>query len=246
LRRIAEGSFALHKELGYTVDDFGEWGAFPMPTHGPMGKYDYVTVKDAIADLPIIGNGESSIIQDYDEPSEEQLRLNPFLRQMREMSYEGEIEGHIVSRQADYVIERYRHIPPGGNWQNIRSMMTNYTNIDKTHSNIYRRLRWNEPSITIGNYRKSMIIHPDQDRGLSLREATRLQSLPDWFTFCGTADSAKAGGLEHKQQQLANAVSLSTSTASPTMSQSAAVTARCDRTTYLLRAFRPYHLLAPS
>lgn len=50
-----------------------------------------------------------------------------------------------------------------------------------------------------------MLIHPEQHRGLSLREAARLQSFPDWFRFAGTA-GGRDGGLMHKQQQLANAV----------------------------------------
>jgi len=40
---------------------------------------------------------------------------------------------------------------------------------------------------------------------LSLREACRLQSFPDWFRFAGT-ERGLSGGLMHKQQQLANAV----------------------------------------
>jgi site-specific DNA-cytosine methylase len=51
-----------------------------------------------------------------------------------------------------------------------------------------------------------MIVHPDQHRGLSLREASRLQAFPDWFRFAGSANGGE-GGLVHKQQQLANAVS---------------------------------------
>lgn len=198
---------ALHKDLGYSINDFGEWGTFPLPTHGAMGQYNYVTVRQAISDLPNIDNGKSDIIQPYNEPSEEQLKQNLFLAKMRQMSSEGLIEGHIVSRQANYVIERYRHIPQGGNWQNIRHMMINYRDVDKTHSNIYRRLTWDEPSVTIGNYRKSMLVHPEQHRNLSLREATRLQSLPDWFTFCGKINESQKDGITHKQQQLANAVS---------------------------------------
>jgi site-specific DNA-cytosine methylase len=50
-----------------------------------------------------------------------------------------------------------------------------------------------------------MLVHPSQNRGLSLREAARLQSFPDWFRFHGTIDGSE-GGLMHKQQQLANAV----------------------------------------
>ncbi len=197
----------LHKSLGYAVDDFGDWGPFPVPTHGSSGKYDYVTVHDAISDLPVVENGESRLTQDYSEPIRKQLSLNPFLQQMREMAHKKQIEGHIVSKQADYVIDRYRQIPQGGNWRNIEHLMDNYSDISRTHSNIYRRLKWDKPSITISHYRKSMIIHPFQHRGLSLREATRLQSLPDWFSFCGTENDSKTGGIGHKQQQLANAVS---------------------------------------
>src|SRR5579883_2339553 len=76
--------------------------------------------------------------------------------------------------------------------------MTNYKQIGNTHSNIYRRLIYDKPAITISHYRKSMIIHPSQDRGLSFREACRLQSFPDWCRFYGT--------INDKQQQLANAV----------------------------------------
>jgi site-specific DNA-cytosine methylase len=84
-------------------------------------------------------------------------------------------------------------------------MMTNYAAIERTHSNIYRRLISSEPAITIGNYRKAMLVHPSQHRGLSLREAARLQSFPDWFRFAGAADGL-GGGLGFKQQQIANAV----------------------------------------
>ena len=43
-----------------------------------------------------------------------------------------------------------------------------------------------------------MLIHPFQDRGLSVREAARLQSFPDDFVF--------EGSLMHIQQQIGNAV----------------------------------------
>jgi len=48
---------------------------------------------------------------------------------------------------------------------------------------------------------------PRARQRLVIAEATRLQSLPDWFTFCGSTNDSKTGGIMHKQQQLANAVS---------------------------------------
>jgi DNA-cytosine methyltransferase len=205
-RRTRFFLIALRKDLGVEPGDLGEWGPFPRPTHGP-GLKPYVTVRDAIADLPRIGNGQLLTELPYIQPEARQLDANEYLRLMRADALQALITDHVTSKQADYVIERYKRIPPGGNWEDISGLLTNYRDVYRTHSNIYRRLCWDEPAITIGHYRKAMIIHPDQDRGLSLREASRLQSIPDWFRFSGSP-GGRRGGLMHKQQQLANAVSL--------------------------------------
>ncbi len=194
----------LHRDLGYRSDSFGEWGPFPVPTHGGESS-PWVTTREALADLPRIGNGASVEDLAYIDPSPAALKQNPFLNYIRDGAERGLVFDHVTSRHAEYVIDRYRKIPPGGNWESIREELSNYADVSRTHSNIYRRLRWDEPSITIGHYRKSMLVHPSQHRGLSLREAARLQSFPDWFHFAGTV-SGRDGGIVHKQQQLANAV----------------------------------------
>lgn len=106
---------------------------------------------------------------------------------------------NLVSLNNELVIKRYKHIPQGGNWRDIPDyLMTNYADKERCHSGIYKRLKADEPSVVISNYRKSMLIHPFQDRGLSVREAARIQSFPDDFYF--------EGPISHIQQQIGNAV----------------------------------------
>ena len=63
---------------------------------------------------------------------------------------------------------------------------------------VYYRLRGDAPSVVIGNFRKNMLIHPTEDRGLSIREAARIQSFPDRYVF--------RGGINAQQQQVGNSV----------------------------------------
>jgi len=62
----------------------------------------------------------------------------------------------------------------------------------KGFSDVYGRLSWDKPSITITHYARNpasgRFTHPVQDRGLTAREAARLQSFPDGFVFEGKFD----------------------------------------------------------
>jgi DNA (cytosine-5)-methyltransferase 1 len=151
-----------------------------------------VTVQDAIGDLPILRNGAKISSLPYRKTA-----TSAYASLMR-----GKLtacSNHIVTASNPTVLERYRHIPDGGNWENIpKRLMKNYTDRERCHTGIYRRLCPNEPSIVIGNFRKNMLIHPSQNRGLSVREAARLQSFPDHFSFTGS--------IGFQQQQVGNAV----------------------------------------
>ena len=62
----------------------------------------------------------------------------------------------------------------------------------KGFSDVYGRLHWDRPSITITHYARNpasgRYTHPEQDRGLTAREAAILQSFPKGFEFTGKAD----------------------------------------------------------
>lgn len=160
----------------------------------PIGEYEnnHVTIRDAISDLPILENGSIESLLSYKHSPKSE-----FAKMMR-----GDLKKspqNYVTKNSTNVLERYNHIPEGGNWQNIPiELMSNYKDHTRCHHNIYRRLSSSEPSPIISNYRKSMIIHPFENRGISLREAARLQSFPDNYIFCGP--------LIYKQQQVGDAV----------------------------------------
>ena len=151
-----------------------------------------ITVKEAFQDLPDLKNGASHNMLAY--PRKAQYSYAKTLR--------GDLEfcsNNIVTNNASNIIQRYGYIPQGGNWENIpKNLMGNYEDVSRCHTGIYRRLVEDEPSIVIGNFRKNMLIHPWHDRGLSVREAARLQSIPDWFEFHGS--------IGFQQQQVGNLV----------------------------------------
>lgn len=160
---------------------------FPDPTTNAK-----VTVNEAISDLPILSNGASVDFLNYPE-----FISSSYAQDLR-LGKNG-CRGNIVSNNSAEVVERYKHIHQGGNWRDIPDqLMMNYHNHKRCHTNIYRRLDGEKPSVVINNFRKSMLIHPTQNRGLSIREAARIQSFPDWFNF--------EGSIGFQQQQVCDAV----------------------------------------
>ncbi|MCD8291727.1 MAG: DNA cytosine methyltransferase [Prevotella sp.] len=215
LTKIQNGEIQKHielcfQELGYTVSSQVLWASdygvpqkrfrffivgnkngvkFEFPE---KSKKKTVTVEEAIGDLPDLTNGDS-----YESLPYKARKISEYAQLMRKQ--EKTSNQNYVSRNNDLVIERYKHIKQGENWQAIPDyLMQNYADKSRCHSGIYKRLRADAPSVVISNYRKSMLIHPYQDRGLSVREAARIQSFPDDFIF--------EGPLSFMQQQIGNAV----------------------------------------
>jgi len=171
---------------------FGVQPTFQNPRVQP-----FVAVADAISDLPALGDSRGEDVTKYQGPAR-----TSYQRMMRRGSKI--LLNHIITRNSSDVIARFRRIKPGGNWSSLSDAMirkwrsTSIEEVKKaSHHNLYRRLDPTKPSPTIGNYRKSMLIHPTEDRGLSAREAARLQSFPDVYVF--------KGGIGSIQQQIGNA-----------------------------------------
>lgn len=70
------------------------------------------------------------------------------------------------------------------------------------YEDVYGRLFWDRPAITITAYARNpasgRFIHPEQNRGLSVREAALLQGFPSDYWF--------SGSLDERFRQIGNAV----------------------------------------
>jgi DNA (cytosine-5)-methyltransferase 1 len=124
---------------------------------------EFATVKDAIGDLPKINPGEISNTDSY----------------------------HRCASHKKSTIETISKVPKNGG---SRPKGVGPKCLDKVNgfSDVYGRLTWEKPSITITQYSRNpasgRFTHPIQNRGLTIREAARIQSFPDGFEFEGSLD----------------------------------------------------------
>lgn len=136
-----------------------------------------VTVRDAISGLPEampreLGRRSVSHYRDSRAPYEDLMRsaiATPI--------------NHVIRVPGDRVLKRLRAMKPGM----IASDLPEDLQTKSAYYNSYGRLSWNEPAKTITkscNYLGSGCFgHPVEDRGITMREAARLQSFDDDFDF---------------------------------------------------------------
>ena len=158
-------------------------------------EYSIRTVGEAIADL-----------RNYDvcyTPSHDTIEygddgdLSEYAVLMRTNS--AGVDNHITTKTTDVAMQRFQAIQQGKNFHSLeKELKDTYSKPERTQNTIYLRLDPTKPCGTVVNVRKSMWIHPELDRAITVREAARLQSFPDSFKFMGPKDS--------QYQQVGNAV----------------------------------------
>ena len=64
--------------------------------------------------------------------------------------------------------------------------------LTQTYNGRYRRLSWDDVSPTVDTRfgRVDLFVHPEQDRGFTIKEAARIQGFPDDFVFLGKSKEA--------------------------------------------------------
>jgi DNA (cytosine-5)-methyltransferase 1 len=136
----------------------------PVQTHGKGTAQPWVTVWETISDLPEIAQGEK---------------------------YEGnpEIKNHQCASLRKINLKRIKKIRASGGSRNglTTDLVLKCHKKYSGHSDVYGIMSPDKPSPTITGgclaYSKGRFGHPHQDRAISAREATRLQTFPDDFEF---------------------------------------------------------------
>ena len=157
-----------------------------------------ITLRDAISDLPILGNNE----QKNNYICEPRTEYQALLR-----GNQTELLNHVSRNHGERLQKIMRALGEGQGKNDINRMVEDGI-LDKDlyltsgYNNTYGRLWWDKPSTTITNNLSTpsslRCIHPEQNRALTAREGARIQSFPDNYKF--------VGGLQAINSQIGNAV----------------------------------------
>lgn len=147
-----------------------------------QGAKPFVTVREAISDLPKIKPGEGEKEMEYPE----RRALSNYAKKMKSTSRK--IHDHIARNHNDRDKKIFKMLKPGQWLSSLPNKFNPYRKdifLDKI-----KKQPWNKPSSTILAHLSKdglMFIHPDntQNRSLTPREAARLQSFSDKFVFEG-------------------------------------------------------------
>jgi DNA (cytosine-5)-methyltransferase 1 len=196
--------------IGWRLDQEKK-GGFPQPTHGQAGIGDlvpnrtltlaecagFVTIREAIGDLPVIQAGQVGA----------KYRRGPkgsYQEAMREGALPT-VANHYAPRLSAQNIGRLRALKPGQDWRDLpRHLLPGGMQraLRKDHTRRYRRMQWLGIARTIitrfRDPKSGEYTHPEQHRTISIREAARIQSFPDWFIF--------EGSYSRQYDQVGNAV----------------------------------------
>lgn len=148
----------------------------PLRSHKAPGTItesnvpDWLTVRDAIGDLPA--------------PVGTEIRAD-----------KAPLNLHFGRTPTALSMKRYRAVPIGGNRFDLQKKAPHLTPqcwIRKTSggTDLFGRLWWDRPSVTIRTEffkpEKGRYLHPEAHRPITHREAARLMGFPDTFKFKGT------------------------------------------------------------
>lgn len=203
---------------------------YPTPTHGPDRPNPYLTVKDAIWDLPKVESGEE--IETYKYPldfhSENQQWFVQIMRGLELPNINSGTPEHLhgifdsssslsLHKGPGHIkrkIELLKIIPPRSSMRAVYEKLEKENKLvqyrDLFPNIIYgsrnRRLLEDQPSYTITSHCLDEMLHPFLNRAITPREAARLQSFPDWYFIAGPYVQFHGSKEEDKYEQIGDAI----------------------------------------
>ena len=183
----------VRRRIFFAATKHGGGFTWPAKTHfrsgeNLSGSSKHVTVADALGDLPALSRPKKrakatdSVRKYRKDPS------GPY--QIWTRGGMKTLSNNITRWHRKKDIEVFKNMPPGSKWSQLSSAdrrKIGYSN--DSFNDKWKRLPVDKPSWTITSHLSRdgyMYIHPTQSRTISVREAARLQSFPDWFEFKGS------------------------------------------------------------
>jgi DNA (cytosine-5)-methyltransferase 1 len=174
--------------------------SFPDPTHGMdmdglfRGQLPFVTVEDALSDLPLLDGDFYSARREYATPPR-----NAYQRYVRRGVRSKFVSLHHTKPLSELSSEIVRLVKEGEGLRSIAPELlpTRFQKMRKIKNGalrkdcttLYFRVARSRPAYTITcnfrNVASGPFVHPLEDRSFTFREAARLMSFPDNYVFEG-------------------------------------------------------------
>lgn len=155
------------------------------------------SVYDAISDLPSLNPGQQ----------ETNYFSKPIARyQIKMRKHSKELLNHKAVKHRQEIIERYKYIKPGSGIKEAWQTIPQQFRPKALYAARGRRLHYLNPSYTVTSHCLDELIHPEQNRAITPREAARLQSFPDWYRFLGKYVVFHGSHEQDQYEQIGDAV----------------------------------------
>jgi DNA (cytosine-5)-methyltransferase 1 len=156
---------------------------------------DFVTLGDAIGDLPILHSGGGKAESQYNLKRRKSIfanrgeRAKHYLEKVLEIDKAPVLTGHWARPHNARDLRDFARLHEGEHSGEAiaRGEKMEFTYNREVFKDRFKRQHREEQCSTIVAHLSKdglMFIHPTQNRSLTPREAARIQSFPDWFEFC--------------------------------------------------------------
>lgn len=181
--------------------------SFPEPTsysHGRIFRKSEITLEHALFGLPKASSENRPLLYEtlFDDDWANNLK-----------SKDNTVTEHIIQNIEETQLERISKLKPGQTMKDLPEHLQHPSFKKRAARRVMdgtpsekrggapsglKRLRLDEPSLTITGAAVREFIHPIENRCLTIRECARIQTFPDDFIFCGSNGD--------KIQQIGNAI----------------------------------------